>query len=234
MPFSINRLTQFALLTLLMLVSAGLSLPTSAQTVTNTSGACVDVGRLTSGRILVDVPSDTGYEVIRVNCRVLVDDAGRRVDVVGTGGLGTSRQGQSLLRDYTQPLASVDVWIASRSGATGAEFGAFDVPVRVCFQVSDAETTANNDLFLIFNDARYISAPRQAGDTSSFSRTSQQLDIVPTGLALGYICGDLRFPGTISLVSSLPQRDANSPIHPNAVLPVPDRCRFDGDITCSD
>lgn len=218
----------------LCLVAGLLAGPASAQTVTNTSGPCVDIGRLTSGRILVDVPPDTGYAVIRVNCRVLADNAGALLDVVGAGALGTPRQGQSLVRDYVAPLASLDVWIASRSGATGAEFGAFDVPVRVCFQVDQAQALANNALFLIFNDARYYNAPRQPGDTSTFSRTSQQLNIVDTGLALGYLCGDLDFPGTISMVTSLPQRDSDSPTHPNAQLPPPDRCRFDGDLTCSE
>ncbi|MDX1990825.1 MAG: hypothetical protein SF029_00450 [bacterium] len=247
---------------ILSILSVAMVAPVAAQP----TGACVDIGRLTSGAILVDVPTEQqlgGIPTNAVQCRVLARNGEFARDTAAGGSVGTPREGQTLNRasdnalDYGQTLASIDVWIAGDvAGDFFGWFGTRDTinPVRVCFRATDADIElARNPgegeigaegRFLIFNDARYFNANAAASRSSNFpnsdpaefaavrSRTTQQLNVVPEGLELGYICGDLSVPGQVSVVNRLPVRPEGSPVHPNAELPSPDRCPFPGARSC--
>lgn len=209
---------------------------------------CTDLGRVTGGDILVDVPNNlsTGVPTDAIQCRLFEPLAGsdRGSDAAEAGNVIAR---QETRRNYNL-LVGVDVWTASNPGAT-ADFRVFDPPVRVCFDasfwgVSAADAVSPEDsaagLFgpaLVFSDARHYITQQEVGSygnptsneftDSEGARNLNQLNIVEAGRAEGYICGDLSWPGTVNLVAGLPGRDADDRDHPNYDGHNPDRCLID-------
>lgn len=200
--------------------------------------------------------SRLGFEPGNVQCTLLALNAQFRPVTSAGGSIGTPREGQTLNRsdffnDYGVTFAAVDVWIAG--DASGANFGFFGTPeggpapVRICFRSNDTDlarspgegTPGEVARYIVFNDARYYSSVAAATRGGNFTTQDQpervsvnarnqvQLDIVPEGLELGYICADIDVPGTVSLIDRLPVRPETSPIHPNAPQEAPQRCAFD-------
>lgn len=222
-------------LLLLVLVSAVVTMSfamTSSAAAQGNREPCTTVGQRTSNNILVDVPSNLAYGTVTesVQCRVLNTSADRP-------NVGTPIVGQRLTLDYPSAIVAVDVWTAR--GGTGSDFDPYSPAVRVCFKASaygvdaatavgPAESAAGQvGAAIMYSDARYIFADRFANNPyGGYSRNATQLDIVDAGRELGYVCADLGGPGLATLVSGLPGRAANDPLHPNYGGDTPDRCRI--------
>ncbi|MBC7870374.1 MAG: hypothetical protein H7Y09_06000 [Chitinophagaceae bacterium] len=200
---------------------------------------CVDVAELTDGDILVDVPGafSDDLQQFQVQCNVLSGSVGRRE-------AGTPVDNQATVEDYGS-VAAVDVWTATRPG--GADFDIYDPAVRVCFNADSYGVDATAAVgpvesatgavgpALLFSDARVNFADRLSNAAyRGFSRAVTQLDIVAEGRDLGYVCGDINYPGTVNLSPGLPlDREDDSPYHPNYPN-QPDRCFIPGASDCFD
>jgi hypothetical protein len=233
----INR--KLLLLTLVVGALALLSVAMVSTSSAQNSFYCVDVGNATGGDILVDVPSDftDDLEQFQVQCNVLSGSVGRRQ-------AGTPVDNQATVEDYGS-IAAVDVWTATRPG--GADFDIYDPAVRVCFSADAYGVDAASAVgpvesatgavgpALLFSDARVIFADRlSSASYGGFSRAVSQLNIVAEGIDLGYICGDISYPGTVNLTPGLPlDREDDSPYHPNYPN-QPDRCFIPGSDDCFD
>lgn len=236
------RVSRKALLMVLVLgamtlMSIASVAPAGAQIV---GTACENVGVRTGGDVLVDVPQNfrDGLPASAVQCSVKI--AGTQAQ--GEAGTAIIRQRQ--VPDYAAVVA-VDVWTANSSVA--ADFAPYNPPVRVCFDASEYGLDASaavspgegNGPALMFSDARHYITQNQVGsygqprtsddfNNNEGARNVNQLNVVPAGIADGYICGDLSWPGTISLVPGLPQDRADGDVdHPNFPGHTPDRCFVD-------
>jgi LysM repeat protein len=180
---------------------------------------CGQVGAVTQGEILVDVPYNATPVGFNTGCNILTINFEGDDSNIQQGAVGTSRYLRRIPVDYGRVVDAVDVYAL---GNEVSNFGFFSQPVRVCFR-----TPTPQSLYVVFTDARYY---QEAFDEPA--RTVQILSPVPAGFEKGYACGDITVPGTVSLVTSLPVVDVNNPLHPYAPLPRPDRCLYNGDPSC--
>ncbi len=208
------------------------SVPAAAQI---TSNLCTEIGRLTDGRILVDVDGSAVAGAGPIQCSVLAD--WRKIDTVfyDEGTIGTPRAGFRVeipADRYFAFLSSVDVYVQASPAAGRARnaFGWFQPePVRVCFKLLDTSLRVGsldnsapelNDVFVVFSDARVYQDARNIP-----SRDLRPLNIVPEGLERGFVCADIDTPGTVSLVEKLGTGNIFKPV-------TPDRCLFPGQANC--
>jgi hypothetical protein len=156
--------------------------------------------------------------------------------VVGGGNnasVGLSRSKERVpsgFDGYLPLLFSVDVYTLQPNSAAPV-FGFFKKPVRVCFKYSGAASAvpfpeepgnAENDVFLVFKDARYFRIEDPNRGRQAPARENQLLNVVVAGLELDYICGDIDTPGTVTLTGNIPALPATDPAHPLApLLPLP-------------
>jgi len=228
------KLSRKALLMVLVLgATALMSFAAAAPSAAQTGTFCSLIGQRTGGDILVDVPNSfaDGLPGNAVQCRVLIRQES-----------GTPIPAQRAINDYSA-IAGIDVWTANRN----ADFDIYDPPVRVCFDASEFGVSAEdavspedlaageNGPALMYSDARYTFADRFSFRYNSFSRNFTQLNVVEAGIADGYICGDLSFPGTLNLVPGIPGIFSDDdPQHPNYAGDRPDRCLVPGSRDCFD
>lgn len=206
--------------------------PASAQT-----RLCSEVGARTNGAILVDVPAtffDAGLNnslvPSQVGCRVLLSPEA-----------GTPLRGNQAIPDYAA-IVGVDVYTTRAS----SRFEIYNPPVRVCFQASSYGVSAEaaispedlaagvNGPALMYSDARHVNTFKRASDPYvGGARNFVQLNVVPDGVPLGYICGDLSYPGSVNLVPLVPPYDDSDPAHAN-FADAADRCTVAGASDCRD
>jgi hypothetical protein len=197
---------------------------------------CNLIGAATGGDILVDasgVRSDnlTAEEIL---CSVVI-----------APGAGTPLDGNKAIPDYTA-IAGVDVWTGNFNSGFAADFELYDPPVRVCFRAADFGVSAEAAVgptemvagqsgpALMFSDARHFNTIKRATDAYvGGARNFNALEIVEAGRAVGYICADLRYPGLVNLIPSVPVFDATDPAHP-LYVDQPDRCLVPGAADCQD
>lgn len=213
-----------------------ISAPAAAQV---TSSLCTEIGRLTNGRILVDVEGSSVAGAGAIQCSVLADWRTASTVVYDEGTIGTPRVGYRVeipSDQYFGFLASVDVFVQASTvgGRARNAFGWFEPePVRVCFKLQDTSLQVGsldnsapelNDVFVMFSDARVYQDARNIP-----ARDLRPLNIVAEGLELGFVCADIDTPGTVSLVESLGAGVGGS----NVFNPVaPNRCTYAGQTGC--
>lgn len=232
-----------ALLITLVGILGIMSFAFASTTFAQNGDFCTDIGLNTDGDILVDVPQELdGIAREQVQCNIFIGALGRQQS-------GTPVDNQRVVLDYPVAIAGLDVWTRPSGSRGGADFDVYDPPIRICFTdgyvadygYSAADAVSPEDSAaglvgpsIVFQDARYTFADRLSNASyRSFSRNVTQLNIVPEGRDLGYICADISWPGAVVLVSQLPlDREEDSPYHPNYGGDTPDRCRYPGASDC--
>lgn len=223
-------------LSLLFLTAATALVILPAAVAAQGNNPCWDMGRKSGGDVLVDVPetfdpqTTNNLDRNQIQCRELFREQA-----------GTPVEEQSAVMDYRDALIALDIWTASRPD--GANFEVYDPPIRICFDsaafgvsASDAVGPAQlaageNGPSIMYSDARYTFADRLSNNAYlGPSRNLTQLNVI---VADEYICADISYPGSVVLVSGIPEgRGIDSPYHPNYGGDLPDRCLMPGDDDC--
>lgn len=204
----------------------------SAQTQTQ----CNLVGAATGGDILVEAAGVRNDNLVaeEILCTVVISP-----------GAGTPLDGNKAIPDYTA-IAGVDVWTGNFNSGFAADFELYDPPVRVCFDASEFDVSATAAVgptemvagqtgpALMFSDARHFNTFKRSTDAYvGGARNFNALEIVAAGRDAGYICADLRYPGLVNLVPSVPVFASTDPAHP-LYVDTPDRCLVPGAADCQD